>query len=179
MRGTSVLAVVVLSSIAFGQQPKAKYRAEAEYLWSRIVCTGDECRVVDYQDEIKTIWATMHPKKPEPGCHCGPDCDCGGGAKCQCTQQACYEKLRNQAMRQGKPLIVGVGCEPVRISGCLALRYDELKGFQPGSIVVGLPTSKDVMIGGVIAAKAEHVKERVSALAFPTNIMPQSDLSRQ
>lgn len=185
MRGASVLAVVVLSSIAFGQQPKAKYRAEAEYLWSKIVCTECECKVVDYRDECKAIWASMHLKHPadlpvkETGCHCGPDCGCGHGAKCECTPAKCYEQLRSRAVKEGKPLIVGVGCEPVRVSGCLALRYDDLAGFQKPSVVVGLPSGKELIIGGVIAAKAEHLKERVSAVAFPTNTMPQSELSQR
>jgi hypothetical protein len=157
-----------------------------EWLWSHTKCVGNICYADDdsyVRAQAEWLWMSIKPDHPDDlpvkeslrtDCRCGPDCGCGHGGNCQCTQADCYEKLRARAIKENKPLVVGVGCEPPRVSGCLAMRYDDLAGFLKPSIVVARPQGKELFQAGVLSTKASDLPGRIKEMAFPKPVMSGS-----
>lgn len=143
----TLLCLCLIPAIGFSADPPVKQNVKVAWAWASAnveeSCPGPNCKV-----SAAWLWCTLHPEdlpEKEAGCHCGPDCGCGKGCECKCTQAECYEKLRSRAIRENKPLVVGVGCEPPRVDGALSCRHDRLAGFKD-AIVVSKPNGKELYL---------------------------------
>ena len=165
----SILVALTMASAAFADPPTKQKEAEALWLWQQVECKGGVCAVVDktkWQAQALFLWQ-------QKDCQCGPDCGCDNGANCKCSQSECYGRLRAKAIAEHKILLVAVGCEPRRVEGFFACRYDAFPGVKKG-IVVGLPEGKELLQGPVLDPKATEsaikaaTKPRAQPLSGPT-----------
>lgn len=169
MRTGIVVSIAVLGSIAYAEPPKP---ADVQWAWASVKCKDGVCKVGDQKAAIAWAWPKASPKETAPtDCHCGPDCGCGKGCDCKCTQGECYDKLRARAIKEQRPLIVGVGCEPPHIDGVLACRHDKLAGFKE-AVVVSKPTGKELFVVATLPCKvsADTITATLKPKAEPLSI---------
>ncbi len=110
-------------------------------------------------DNAAIAWAFAKAKseaKEVRPCYCGPDCKCAScdGKNCKCSQSECYTSLRGRSIAEHKPLIVGVGYEPIKVDGMLSVRYDAMPGVKGPAIVVGNPVGANLLMAGTLSSKA-------------------------
>ena len=116
------------------------------------------------------LWLWMQTLDSE--CRCGPDCPCCHDGNCHCDNKDClklsqkeiYAKLSSEALKTGKPLLVSVKCELVKIDGCLSCRWDGFPDVTKG-VVVGVTEGANLVHAATL--DSQPTKEKVLAAVRP------------
>lgn len=144
-----MVSTVICLALLIGAEPTPP--PNALWLWTiaaqeqqqHPACVGGAC------------WAWVMAQQKV--CECGSGCPCCDNGPCQCDSGQCkkqsqreiYNALRERAVKEQKPLLVSVGCEPKKIDGVLTCRWDKFPAVTSG-VVVGLPKGNELIQGPVL-----------------------------
>lgn len=166
----TLLCLCLIPAIGYSADQPVKLNAKVAWAWATTnadeSCPGPKC-----QASAAWLWCTIDLPEKEV-CDCG-DCPCCQTGECKCKTRDCtkldpakaYGQLRGHAVADRKPLIVSVGCETVRVDGCLSVRFDAFSGVKGPVIVVGIPQGKELMQAAVMSCKSKP--DEIKAVAFP------------
>lgn len=152
---------LVLSVALLSADPTPPPSAQAAWLWAQATIPVKQPVCPNPATNAAWLWTVasipvIHPTdlpQPSGSCPCGPDCSCGGGCKCKCSQADCYNQLREKAIKEKIPLVVGVGVDTPKLIGVLTCRWDKFPGVKEG-IVIGVPSGNDLTIAATLSIKA-------------------------
>lgn len=149
--------------------------SDVNFAWATVQPQPCKCDVVAF------AWSQVAASEDDI-CKCGKQCPCcqiAGGCKCkekEClklTQTQIYNQMRSQAVKDGKPLLVFVKCQPRKVEGTLSCRWD---GFpiDTDGIVVGLPNGSDLIQGSTLSSGASDAA--IKQAAKPKALTPSGPI---